>query len=559
MIKVVSTNVTSPIGMTTEQNYQAYVHDVSALACYGSEKPHVVSLFTDEQQVQMAVDGFTRFESLVIRSAEEALSHIEIDITDNRTLFILSTTKANVAELSAEDADNCSYSAPGEAALRIAKHLGFCNAPLVVSNACISGISGQILAMRMLEAGMYDKVVVCGADIISRFMIAGFQSFMSLSSQACRPFDLERNGLNLGEAAATMVLVNSSVVEGCDDWMSDAWTIVSGAATNDAYHLSAPSPMGEGMQQAILLAIKGFSADMIATVNAHGTATMFNDQMESKAIELGGLSDVSVSAYKGCFGHTLGAAGLLESILTMRALEDGMVLPVRGFENKGVSGHITICKEGQPTNKQSFLKIISGFGGCNAAMLYSKEKSLSQRTPGGVAQEFSVPKQTELQVLSEWRAESTFSPIQIYKQFIGNYPKIYKMDRLCQVAFVASEMILRDCAEKPQSIILFNRSSSILSDRKHLAVLDKYGISSPSVFLYTLPNIMLGEIAIRHQIHGESSLYILEKHDEELMKQVIDATIMFGESDCILTGWVDCPDEQHIEAELKILKRKRLQ
>ena len=133
------------------------------------------------------------------------------------------------------------------------------------------------------------------------------------------------------------------------------------------------------------------------------------------------------------------------------------------------------------------------------------------------------------------------------------------MDRLCQAAFVASELILRDCAEKPTSIILFNRSSSILSDRKHLAALDKFGLSSPSVFLYTLPNIMLGEIAIRHQIHGESSLYILERRDEKLMQQVVDATIMFGESDCILTGWVDCPDEQTIEVELKILKRKRLQ
>ena len=559
MVKIVSTNITSPIGATTEQNYQAYIHDVSALACYGSDKPYVVSLFTDEQREQMAVDGFSSFESLVIRSVQEALSHLNIDITDNRTLFILSTTKANVAELSADGADDRCYSAPGEAAQKIAEHLGFSTIPFVVSNACISGISAQIIAMRMLEAGMYDKVVVCGADIISQFMIAGFQSFMSLSSQPCRPFDLERNGLNLGEAAATVVLVNSSIVADGDDSMRDAWTIVSGAATNDAYHLSAPSPMGDGMQQAIHSAFEGFSADMIATVNAHGTATMFNDQMESKAIELSGLSDVFVSAYKGCFGHTLGAAGLLDTILTIRALEDGIVPPVRGFETKGVSGRISISNKCQPADKRSFLKIISGFGGCNAATLYSKEQSLLQRIPDEVGREHRVPKSTELQVIGEWRAESTFSPVQVYKQSIGDYPKFYKMDRLCQAAFVASELILRDCAEKPTSIILFNRSSSILSDRKHLAALDKFGLSSPSVFLYTLPNIMLGEIAIRHQIHGESSLYILERRDEKLMQQVIDATIMFGESDCILTGWVDCPDEQTIEVELKILKRKRLQ
>ena len=542
--------------MTTEQNYQAYIHDVSALACYGSDKPYVVSSFDQEQRTQMAVDGFTRFESLVIRSVEEALSHLDIDITDHRTLFILSSTKANVAELSAQGDDNHCYYAPGETALRIAERLGFSTAPLVVSNACISGVSAQIIAMRMLEAGMYDKVVICGADLISPFTIAGFQSFMSLSAHPCRPFDLERNGLNLGEAAATMVIVNTTVVEDFDDSTHNAWTIVSGAATNDAYHLSAPRPMGDGMQQAIRLAVGNIPAEMIATVNAHGTSTMFNDQMESKAIDLCGLSDIWVSAYKGCYGHTLGAAGLLESILTMRALEDGMVLPVRGFETVGVSGHISISNEPQPTDKRTFLKIISGFGGCNAAMLYSKEKSLLQRIPSGTERESRVSEDTELQVLCEWRADSSFSPVQTYKQLIGNYPKFYKMDKLSQAAFVASEMILRDSPEKPTAIILFNRSSSIISDRKHLATLEKNGIPSPSVFLYTLPNIMLGEMAIRHQIHGETSLYILDKHDERLMAQVVDATMRFGESDCILTGWVDCPDEQTIEADLKILKKK---
>ena len=541
--------------MTTEQNYQAYIHDVSTLACYGSDKPYVVSSFDQEQRTQMAVDGFTRFESLVIRSVEEALSHLDIDITDHRTLFILSSTKANVAELSAQGDDNHSYYAPGETALRVAERLGFSTAPLVVSNACISGVSAQIIAMRMLEAGMYDKVVICGADLISPFTIAGFQSFMSLSAHPCRPFDLERNGLNLGEAAATMVIVNTTVVEDFDDSTHNAWTIVSGAATNDAYHLSAPRPMGDGMQQAISLAVGNIPAEMIATVNAHGTSTMFNDQMESKAIDLCGLSDIWVSAYKGCYGHTLGAAGLLESILTMRALEDGMVLPVRGFETVGVSGHISISNEPQPTDKRTFLKMISGFGGCNAAMLYSKEKSLLQRIPSGTERESRIPEDTELQVLCEWRADSSFSPVQTYKQLIGNYPKFYKMDKLSQAAFVASEMILRDSPEKPTAIILFNRSSSIISDRKHLATLEKNGIPSPSVFLYTLPNIMLGEMAIRHQIHGETSLYILEKRDERLMSQVVDATMSFGASDCILTGWVDCPDEQTIEAELKILKK----
>ena len=130
------------------------------------------------------------------------------------------------------------------------------------------------------------------------------------------------------------------------------------------------------------------------------------------------------------------------------------------------------------------------------------------------------------------------------------------MDRLSQTAFVATELLLRQTEEKPAAIVLFNRSSSVISDRRHLAILDKEGLASPSVFLYTLPNIMMGEMAIRHHIQGETSLYILSRRDEQLMKQVVEATLSLTEAECILTGWIDCPDDQHIEAELKLLKKQ---
>ena len=545
MVKVISTNITSPIGWTTEQNFQAYCQGGSALRCYCPEEPYAATLFTDEQRAEMHIGGFTHFESMVIRSVEEALSRAPINLSDARTLFVLSTTKANVAELCDTESGTSHYLPPGETALKIARHLGFTTAPIVVSNACISGVSAQLIAMRLLEAGVYDKAVVCGADTVSEFTISGFRSFMSLSPLPCRPFDLERTGLNLGEAAATMILTHIPDEDHALESHRGEWTIVRGAATNDAYHLSAPHPKGEGLKQAIQLTLRNTPADSLATVNAHGTATMFNDQMESKAVEQCGLSAVWVSAYKGCFGHTLGASGLLETILTLRALDDHLVLPVRGFEEKGVSGRIHICKEAQHTERESFLKITSGFGGCNAAMLYTKQAYRSEH------QERQMPK---VSVLCEWKADQDFSPLEAYKQSIGDYPRFYKMDKLSQAAFVATELLLSQAEEKPAAIILLNRSSSILSDRKHLAILHNEGLASPSTFLYTLPNIMLGEIAIRHHIQGETSLYILDQRNEELMKQVVEATLSFSEARCILTGWIECPDEQHIEVDLKLLK-----
>ena len=544
MVKVLATNITSPIGWTTEQNYQAYRQGESALMCYDSEQPYTASLFTTIQQSQMAIEGFTRFESLVIHSIKEALSHTIVDVTDNRTIFILSTTKANVEELQAKKSVRNAYLTPGETAQKIADYLGFHTTPIVVSNACISGVSAQIAAIRMLEIGMYDKAVVCGADTISSFTINGFQSFMSLSPQPCRPFDMERTGINLGEAAATIVLTNDTFLP---KW--NGWILVRGAITNDAYHLSAPQPKGEGMLDAIRIALGDVQPNELATVNAHGTGTMFNDQMESKAIEQSLLSNVPVSAYKGCYGHTLGASGILESILTMRAIEDEIVLPVRGFENKGVSGRININKESCLCKKKLFLKIISGFGGCNASLLYSKSKE------GKYTENCYNKQDSELHILHEWKAEANFSPVQEYKQHIGNYPRFYKMDKLCQTAFVATELLLQDAEKKPTSLILFNRSSSILSDKKHLEEIDNNGLASPSVFLYTLPNIMLGEVAIKHGIHGETSLYILEHRDEKLMAQIIESAFRLGESDCILSGWIDCPDEQHIEADFKLYSK----
>ena len=139
--------------------------------------------------------------------------------------------------------------------------------------------------------------------------------------------------------------------------------IGSGAIRNDATHISNPAKNGEGSYLALKAVVSDGDQKSLAFINAHGTATIFNDQMESVAIERAGLMDIPVNAYKGYYGHTMGAAGVLETILSMSALD------AQGYEELGVSGHISLSASHQSTSKSAFVKMLSGFGGCNAALL----------------------------------------------------------------------------------------------------------------------------------------------------------------------------------------------
>ena len=552
MISVLSTNITSPLGFTTEQNYQAVLSGSTALRRYegmwGLPEPFAASLFSDEQKAALALDGYTFFEALAIRSVREALSHLRLDVTSERVVFILSTTKGNVEEI------NSPRYYPSESASIIARNIGLTTTPIVVCNACVSGLSAQLLADHLLSANLYDYAIVVGAEVQSKFIVAGFQSLKAISEQPCRPFDMERNGLNPGEAAATIVFGKPSQRLG-DVREGLYWNLVDGAACNDACHLVSPSPQGAGLTAAIETAMKGRDKKQLATICAHGTATLYNDQMESKAIEKAHLSDIPLSALKGYYGHTMGAAGVLETILSMRATDDGIVLATKGFMEPGVSGKVSINGEPRPTDKTAILKVMSGFGGCNVAALYAKGAGSMEQ---GARSKVKFEKVQTVRLSS---AEGT-SPADIYKQEIRNYPKFYKMDILSQLAFVAAEKVLSNSPlkgeDKKPALILFNHSSSIESDRRFLATISRAEdfFPSPSAFVYTLPNIAAGEIAIRHQLLGETSFYILPEKDETLMQQILEATLGGTEARSVISGWVDAESNTSYECELTIYSIK---
>lgn len=374
MITKIADNIISPLGCTSEENFKAVLAGETKIekqeGTFGLPELFCASLFNRDNINKLldselgSVDNLTLFEKLCILSAKKAIEECNLSPRETNVIFILSTTKGNVECLEDSLSDPRCYLA--ESAIKIAKYFGNNNSPLVVSNACISGVCAQITAIRELLSGKYRYAVVIGGDVLSKFIVSGFQSFKALSPELCKPYDKDRIGLNLGEAVGTMILkAGKSSNEG-------DWRYVTSSIHNDANHISGPSRTGEGSFRVLSDILKDISADEIGFVNVHGTSTAYNDEMESIALHRANLDDVPINGLKGYYGHTLGAAGIIETILSMKAIENGVILPTKGFETIGTSYNVNISNQVRRTDKSAFVKILSGFGGSNAGISYQK-------------------------------------------------------------------------------------------------------------------------------------------------------------------------------------------
>lgn len=567
MAYIRSHNVVSPLGLSTEENLYAAINSRTAIknwrGRWGIAEDFAAALFTDSQVEDLKLDGLTMFESIAIKSAGKAIEEADIDAGSSHTLFILSTTKGNVQLLGCDKA-NTESAQPVHSAVKIAQALSITTTPIVVDNACISGLSAIILADRLLHLGLYDNAVVCGAETQCKFIVSGFMSLKAVSAQPCRPFDMERNGLNLGEAAATIVLGNSRKSD-------NEWQICRGSVRNDANHISAPSKTAEGAYKALLATVRNMPTGELAFICAHGTATLFNDQMESVAIQRAGLGSVPVNALKGNFGHTMGACGVLETCLSLAAANEGIVLPTKGFCELGVTGNINVARQEQRTDKKSFIKMLSGFGGCNAALLVSKDFVDNGYTKSNcdctATHNVKITPTSvnvdgcDMDVSAEGKALLTA----IYKERIGNYAKFYKMDILSRLGLIATELLLQaegrerftECDDR--AVVFVGRSGSVCADIKYLETIasadDFY--PSPERFVYTLPNIVTGEVAIRNKYHGETAYYLIPQRDHGIEKQLLAATLADEATQSAVFGWIDCENEDSFEADISIIMKKQ--
>jgi 3-oxoacyl-[acyl-carrier-protein] synthase-1 len=379
MVLLAAHNIISPLGLATEATFAALLANESAVAEYPDQQLDGSALWAArlaedwQSALPFSLVGFphfTRFEQLAVASVQASHAQTDIDLSSPRTIFILATTKGSIDLLAQESQPSAELlaraSLPSSASL-IAQAFGNHNVPLVISNACISGLNAILLAQRLLQAGQYEHAVVVGTDVVSEFVYAGFYSFQALCAGRCKPFSADRNGLNLGEAAATVILTKDVAAV----TTTNPIRVAGGAITNDANHLSGPSRTGQELALAIQRAL--VAADILPenvdVISAHGTATIYNDEMEGKAFALAGLAGTPIGSIKGALGHTLGAAGVLETVLLAQSLQTGTLLPTVGYSEPMPALRNPVLTTPHKQSLHYGLKTASGFGGCNGALV----------------------------------------------------------------------------------------------------------------------------------------------------------------------------------------------
>jgi len=372
-VYIAETNCITPIGFDVASNVKNILEGKSAIQKHDNiallDFPFF-SAIVDEKELDQAfanvtpVENYTKLEKMMILALQPIVKNSEVKISD-RTAFVLSTTKGNITALENSEATNESAQL-SNLAKEVGDFFGFQTEPIVVSNACVSGILAVSVAKRLIQANLYDDVFIVAGDLVSEFVLSGFNSFQAMSSAPCKPYSKNRTGVNLGEATAA-VLVTSNL-------KNAKVKILGDGSINDANHISGPSRTGEGLVLSIESALKESNIDKndIGYISAHGTATPFNDEMEAIAINRLGLQNVPMNSLKGYYGHTLGASGLLETVIGMESILQNKLLASAGYDESGVSQSINVIEKNVDAEIQYFLKTASGFGGCNTAVLFEK-------------------------------------------------------------------------------------------------------------------------------------------------------------------------------------------
>ncbi|GAA4775328.1 MULTISPECIES: beta-ketoacyl synthase N-terminal-like domain-containing protein [Flavobacterium] len=374
-VYITASNCITPLGFDVVSNWEALQKNISGIKKHqdvGQLESFYASV-VDQEALELAFDkvesgnNFTKLEKMMILALQPLVKGNKIT---KKIAFIFSSTKGNISLL--EDEKISVESAQlALLAKKISTYFGFETEPIVVSNACVSGILAVSVAKRMIQSGLYDDAFVVAGDEVSEFVLSGFNSFQAMSTEPCMPYDANRTGVTLGEAvAAVYITADEAQVE------PNSFKIIGDGAVNDANHISGPSRTGEGLFRSIESALKEAKIDKnkIKYISAHGTATLYNDEMEAIAFNRLGLQEVPVNSMKGYYGHTLGASGLLETVLAMESAKQNRLIISKGYSNLGVSQSINVITENQEVEIDYFLKTASGFGGCNTAVLFEKVK-----------------------------------------------------------------------------------------------------------------------------------------------------------------------------------------
>lgn len=386
--------IISSIGNTVEENLNALIHGKHGISRLdGFSTRHVQKIMVGEiktsnstfvKQLQLSENNnYSRTSMLGVIAAEQAVRNAGIqDINDSRTGFVAATSVGGMDMTERYYYDYLNSDAhrkyidghhAGDTAHKIAERLGITGFVTTISTACSSAANAIMLGARLIKAGKLDRVIVGGTDCLSKFTINGFKTLMILSDTYATPFDENRKGLNLGEGAAFLVLESETIVK--REQKTPLAYLTGYGNANDAFHQTASSENGEGATLAMQKALKTSSLQPsdIDYINAHGTATANNDLSESKAIQsVFGKEIPPVSSTKAFTGHTLAAAGGIEAVYAILAIQNGLVFPNLNFTNP--IAETKIIPETQ-LKQQTIKHVLSnsfGFGGNCSTLIFSK-------------------------------------------------------------------------------------------------------------------------------------------------------------------------------------------
>ncbi|SFN21516.1 3-oxoacyl-[acyl-carrier-protein] synthase-1 [Algoriella xinjiangensis] len=393
-VAITGMGIISAIGMNVEENYHSLIHQKHGLSrLQNFDSIHKDQIFVGE--IKMRNDelatflnlstnhNFSRTAMLGLCAVKEALENASIkDVNEYKTGFISSTSVGgmDVTEnyfLNYEDLPEMqkyiSSHDAGASSQQIANSIGLKGFVSTISTACSSAANAIMYGARLIKSGKLDRVIVGGTDALAKFTINGFKSLMILTDEFNQPFDVNRKGLNLGEAAAYLVLESDEIVKKSNKKVIDYLAGYGNA--NDAFHQTASSDNGEGAYLAMKKAfeIADIQPNQIDYINVHGTATNNNDLTEGRAL-LRIYEDnlPNFSSTKPYTGHTLAAAAGIEAVFSLLSLQNNVVYPNLNFqtpiEELNIFPTTTLVKK----DIQYVLSNSFGFGGNCSTLIFSK-------------------------------------------------------------------------------------------------------------------------------------------------------------------------------------------
>lgn len=393
-IAITGMGIISSIGKTVEENYDALIHQKTGISTIENiETIHkdvikVGEIKMTNQELEQLLNlpknnNYSRTAMLGAYAVEKAVENAQIkDINEFKTGLISATsvggmdmTEKFYYEYFEDEACQKYIQAhdAGDATHKMAEHIGLKGIVTTVSTACSSAANAIMIGSRLIQSGQLDRVIVGGTDALAKFTINGFKTLMILSDTYNTPFDNERKGLNLGEAAAFLVLESEEVAKKQN---KKVLAYVSGYGNaNDAFHQTASSENGEGAYLAMHKALKmsGLATTDIDYINAHGTATPNNDLSEGRAIVRVFEDNVpEFSSTKPYTGHTLAAAAAIEAVYSVLALQNNVVFPNLNFKNQMEEFNITPQTTLKEKEINHVLSNSFGFGGNCSTVIFSK-------------------------------------------------------------------------------------------------------------------------------------------------------------------------------------------